>query len=197
MTTGVMRNLLLRAPSPAYFPPEEDEEDEEDDKGSTDDDEEDECPDPRPSDPQDVTERLLRFADIISRDVRRYFGRREARDVYEESAGPVGPTGGRLRYDDLLRLAGSAAEGPPSSELGPLAELFESRGKGQVRPMNARHLPLSFWMEPDPPNPQDGHAPPRDTHANYSLHTLENSQPDFSDLLANWDPNPDDADVLQ
>ncbi|XP_061130253.1 protein PERCC1 [Syngnathus typhle] len=190
MATGVMRNLHLRVPSPVYFPLEEEEEEE---RWSTDEDEDETLSEPRVlSDPQDATERLLRFAEVISRDVRRYFGR----DVYDEGAASDDINGGGPRYDEPLRpLVSAREEHPssehPSSELGPLAELFESRGKGQGRPMNARHLPLSFWNEPDPPELHDG-----DTHMNFSLHTLENSQPDFSDLLANWDPNPDDTDVL-
>ncbi|XP_049576451.1 protein PERCC1 [Syngnathus scovelli] len=185
MATGVMRNLQLRVPSPVYFPLEEEEEE----RWSTDEDEDEMVSEPRVlSDPQDATERLLRFADVISRDVRRYFGRREAHDVYDEGSDI---NVGRPGYDEPTVV--SAREEHPSSELGPLAELFESRGKGQGPPMNARHLPLSFWNEPDPPELHDGDTPPRDTHMNFSL---ENSQPDFSDLLANWDPNPDDADVL-
>ncbi|XP_077379235.1 protein PERCC1 [Festucalex cinctus] len=173
MATGVMRNVPLRAPSPAYFPPEEDEEDEEEEeKGSTDEDDASVSSDRH----QDATERLLRFADAISRDVRRYFGRREDED------GADAP-----RHEDR------ADEGHPASELGPLAELFESRGKGQGRPMNARHLPLSFWTEPDP---LDGGGAPRDQRTDFGLHALENAQPDFSDLLANWDPNPGDTDLL-
>uniref|UniRef100_A0A8D3BLA6 Uncharacterized protein n=1 Tax=Scophthalmus maximus TaxID=52904 RepID=A0A8D3BLA6_SCOMX len=145
----------------------------------------------------DVTKQLLAFADLISRDVQRYFGRcagdTEACDIYSDSVSVT--TGGRLRYyDDLLRIARAGSPGEQESGLvtradrdavgfakgttglGPLAELFDhvAPGQGRGRPMAKRHLPLSFWTEPLPRCP-----------------LVSFSDPDFSDLLANWDPNPE------
>lgn len=173
----------------------------------------------------DVTNQLLRFADLISRDVQRYFGRcsgseRNSCDVHSEAA--LVENGGRLRYyDDLLKLAraGSPEEADSSSascstdprsstssSLGPLAELFQERShvQGRGRPMIKRHLPLSFWTEPIPGCPllASGHVAntgsdvhtmndDAETHtlAHHSVHGLEGcTQPDFSDLLAYWDP---------
>ncbi|KAM8879031.1 uncharacterized protein percc1 [Spinachia spinachia] len=120
----------------------------------------------------DVTKQLLRFADVISRDVQRYFGRcsgdQEGCDIYSDSVSVA--TSGRLRYyDDLLKIAraGSQEEQENSSatcsddrvrvakgnsSLGPLAELFSQKGpsQGLNRPMVKRLLPLSFWTEPIP-----------------------------------------------
>lgn len=177
--------------------------------------------------PSDMTSQLLRFADVISLDVQRYFGRcpddPEACDIYTDRISTA--TSGRLRYyDDLVRMARSGNQEDPESvsvasgNLGPLAELFDhcwGRCQDRGRPMNKRHLPLSFWTEPIPgpvlsmssstqnisshhtqDNTQalDTHTHNRHTQDNtqpLDTHTQENTHPDFSDLLAHWDPNPD------
>lgn len=70
--------------------------------------------------------------------------------------------------------------------------------------MIKRHLPLSFWTEPVPGCPlvasgqvantgSDVHSMSDDAEtqslAHHSTHSLEGcTQPDFSDLLAYWDP---------
>uniref|UniRef100_A0A8C5FNS2 Uncharacterized protein n=1 Tax=Gadus morhua TaxID=8049 RepID=A0A8C5FNS2_GADMO len=147
----------------------------------------------------DMTRQLLRFANLISSDVRRYFGPGAgAQDPGEGPSDPLpGTSSGRLRYyDDLLKIA--RTEGPGSdgreatysgqrdgggagggaSGLGPLAELFDRSRltQGCSQPWVRRHLPLSFWTEPTPPE---------------SHHTLDHAHPDFSDLLAHWDPHPE------
>ncbi|KAE8300383.1 hypothetical protein D5F01_LYC00521 [Larimichthys crocea] len=275
MAAGIIRNFLVQAPAPAYFPlmfqhspcredeeemleekpevredeeereaeEEEEEEEEEEDEESEAQEEEEECLEEVFLNPAhytlDVTKQLLRFADLISRDVQRYFGRcsgdQEACDIYSDSVSMT--TSGRLRYyDDLLKIAraGSPEEQESSfvtraddqgvgvakgnSGLGPLADLFNHRGPSQSRsqPMIKRHLPLSFWTEPmpccslvsfsntpdgthtnsDTPSQDDTHSD-ADAHMHYNLlphhntHGLDSTQPDFSDLLANWDQNPE------
>ncbi|XP_031158191.1 protein PERCC1 [Sander lucioperca] len=268
MAAGIMRNFLVQAPTPAYFPlifpyspckededvemleekpevrgDEEEREVEEEDEESEAQEEEEECLEEGFLNPAhfalDVTKQLLRFADLISRDIQRYFGRcsgdQEACDIYSDSVSVT--TSGRLRYyDDLLKIAraGSPEEQENSlvtcaddqgvgvakgnSSLGPLAELFNHRvlSQGRSRPMIKRHLPLSFWTEPVPCCPlvgfsntpdvthTNGDTPSQDsthtdanTHTHYNplphhnTHALDSTQPDFSDLLANWDPNPE------
>ncbi|XP_033986389.1 protein PERCC1 [Trematomus bernacchii] len=270
MAAGVIRNFLLQAPIPSYFPlifqhspctededvemleekPElredeeeremEEEDEEDEDEESEAQEEEEECLEEVFLNPAhfslDVTKQLLRFADLISRDVQRYFGRcsgdQEACDIYSDSVSVK--TSGRLRYyDDLLKIARAGSPEEPEnslktcaedrgdgvakgSGLGPLAELFKHKGPSQVRcrPMVQRHLPLSFWTEPSPccsmvsfsNSPDLTHTnsdtPSQDntdanTHMQYdplthhNTHTLDSTQLDFSDLLANWDANPE------
>lgn len=195
MAAGVIRNFI-QAPTPAFFPlifqhspckedtekmleeqPEarEGEEEREVDEEEVDEEgeaqeEEEECLEVffNPSHyALDATKQLLRFADLISRDVQRYFGRcsgdQEACDIYSDPVAAT--TSGRLRYyDDLLKIARAGSPEEPDScsgactddqgvsGLGPLAELFKHRGPSQSRnrPMIRRHLPLSFWTEPIP-----------------------------------------------
>uniref|UniRef100_A0A674PCR2 Proline and glutamate rich with coiled coil 1 n=1 Tax=Takifugu rubripes TaxID=31033 RepID=A0A674PCR2_TAKRU len=144
----------------------------------------------------DVTKRLLRFADLINRDVQHYFGRssgEEACDIYSDPISVT--TSGRLRYyDDLLRIARESPEEPENSAqcreaqggsgLGPLAELFQLGGTGQGhnRPMIKRHLPLSFWSEPSPRCPAGDSSHP---------------DPDFSDLLAVYTEGLGGAEMLK
>lgn len=258
MATGVIRNFVIQAQTPAYFPlifrkldekeetlgdkleEREDEEEDEEDEEVEAQEEEEACLEEAFLNSThyalDVTKQLLRFADLISRDVQRYFGRssedHESCDIYSDSISMT--TSGRLRYyDDLLRLAraGSPEEqenrsvtycddqgvlvAKGNSSLGPLAELFDHRGpsQGLSQPMIKRHLPLSFWTEPIPSCSLVGFSntaevtPAQDntgahTHMHYSAlshlntHTLDSTQPDFSDLLANWDPNPELAHAL-
>ncbi len=98
----------------------------------------------------EMTNQLLRFAELISSDVQRYFGRSQdpdACDIYAER--PCPKVGGRQRYyADFIKVASSGQAEEPES-LGPLAELFQdAQRKARGLPMNQRCLPISFWTEP-------------------------------------------------
>ncbi|XP_069726365.1 protein PERCC1 [Phaenicophaeus curvirostris] len=137
-----------------------------------------------------TTLRLLKFSELISCDIQRYFGRRGcdeaagSRDVPEDCGSP--------RHAEA---EAAAPRGSPRAvhRLGPLAELFEygvhrcllpraaggktqrlERKYGHITPMHRRKLPPSFWREPNP-------GPASLLHA---------GTPDFSDLLANWTVEP-------
>lgn len=105
--------------------------------------------DPTPHN-SEMTNQLLRFAELISNDVQRYFGRSQdpdTCDIYAEM--PCSKVGGRQRYyADFIKVA-SSGQGEEPEPLGPLAELFrDAQRKGRGLPMSQRHLPISFWTEP-------------------------------------------------
>ncbi|XP_043092540.1 protein PERCC1 [Puntigrus tetrazona] len=168
MAASVIRTLsnlgLVKPFPPCFFPAEDEEETEEEYEEELRDDslEEDEdavageshegepwsfdsCPNNA-----EMTNQLLRFAELISSDVQRYFGQSQdpdACDIYEER--PCPKVGGRQRYyADFIKVASSGQAEEPES-LGPLAELFQdAQRKGRGLPMNQRRLPISFWTEP-------------------------------------------------
>uniref|UniRef100_A0A672MRW6 Protein disulfide-isomerase n=1 Tax=Sinocyclocheilus grahami TaxID=75366 RepID=A0A672MRW6_SINGR len=92
-----------------------------------------------------MTNQLLRFAELISSDVQRYFGRSQdpdACDIYAEK--PCPKVGGRQRYyADFIKVA-SSGQGEEPESLGPLAELFQdAQRKGRGLPMSQRRLPVN------------------------------------------------------
>lgn len=160
----------------------------------------------------EMTDRLLRFAELISTDVQRYFGHghnSDACDIYEDKL-CSGVSGRQRYYADFMKVASSEQCEEPE-KLGPLAELFkEAHKKRQGLPMTQRHLPSSFWREPCPfhhfgeVNMPDllscstGHML-RSTNTPVStldtpVSTINSSgTPDFSDLLAHWATDRDSA----
>ncbi|KAM6054263.1 protein PERCC1 [Chlamydotis macqueenii] len=205
MAAGVIRPLAqLRLPSPfphglllparpePDFPDlseEEEEEEEEDEEEAA---EESVRPELAASSAAETTLRLLKFSELISCDIQRYFGRRSR----EEAAGSRGvPEDCGSPQRDKPQPETVAPRGGPGAvhRLGPLAELFEygvhrclspraaggktqrlERKYGHITPMHRRKLPPSFWREPGP-------GPAGLLHA---------GTPDFSDLLANWTVEP-------
>ncbi|KAM6121514.1 protein PERCC1 [Phoenicopterus ruber ruber] len=205
MAAGVIRPLAeLRLPSPfphglllatrpePDFPDlseEEEEEEEEDEEEAV---EESVRPELAVPSAAETTLRLLKFSELISCDIQRYFGRRGQ----EEAAGSRGVPEdcGAPRHAEAQPEAVAPRGGPGAvHRLGPLAELFEygvhrclppraaggktqrlERKYGHITPMHRRKLPPSFWREPGP-------GPAGLLHA---------GTPDFSDLLANWTVEP-------
>ncbi|KAF4119015.1 protein PERCC1 [Onychostoma macrolepis] len=168
MAASVIRtlsNLGLAKPFPPCFFPAEDEEETEEEyeeelrEDSLEEDEDAVASESQEEEPwsfdsfpnnAEMTNQLLRFAELISSDVQRYFGRSQdpdACDIYAER--PCPKVGGRQRYyADFIKVASSGQAEEPES-LGPLAELFQdAQRKGQGLPMNQRRLPISFWTEP-------------------------------------------------
>ncbi|XP_021266772.1 uncharacterized protein LOC110405637 [Numida meleagris] len=220
MAAGVIRPLAeLQLPSPfphglllptrpePDFPdlPEEDEEEEEEEDEEDAAEESTGCSGPESAGPNaaESTLRLLRFSELISCDIQRYFGRRGREEatgghsVPEDCSSPHssprnaspghGARGGQAQPEAALGGHGAA------HRLGPLAELFEygvhrclapraasgktqrlERKYGHITPMHRRKLPPSFWREPGP-------GPASLLHA---------GTPDFSDLLAHWTVEP-------
>ncbi|XP_074915504.1 protein PERCC1 [Buteo buteo] len=203
MAAGVIQSLAeLRLPSPfphgLLLPPrpepdfpdlsEEEEEEEEEEEAA----EESMRPELAVPSAAETTLRLLKFSELISCDIQRYFGRRGR----EEAAGSrsVPEDCGSPRHAEAQPETVAPQGGPGAvHRLGPLAELFEygvhrclppraaggktqrlERKYGHITPMHRRKLPPSFWREPVP----------------NSAGVLHAGTPDFSDLLANWTVEP-------
>ncbi|XP_051983158.1 protein PERCC1 isoform X1 [Xyrauchen texanus] len=168
MAATVIRTLshfgLARPIQPWFFPVEDEEETEEEyeeelkgdsleeieDTVSSESQEEVPCSCESSPNNTEMTNQLLRFAELISNDVQRYFGRSQdpdACDIYAER--PCAKVGGRQRYyADFIKVA-SSGQGEEPESLGPLAELFQdAQRKGRGLPMSQRRLPISFWTEP-------------------------------------------------
>ncbi|XP_054699240.1 protein PERCC1 [Grus americana] len=140
----------------------------------------------------ETTLRLLKFSELISCDIQRYFGRRGREEAASSHGMPEDC--GSPRCTEAQPEAVAPRGGPGAAHrLGPLAELFEygvhrcqplraaggktqrlERKYGHITPMHRRKLPPSFWREPGP-------GPAGLLHA---------GTPDFSDLLANWTVEP-------
>lgn len=170
--------------------------------------------DPTPHN-SEMTDQLLRFAELISNDVQRYFGRSQdpdTCDIYAET--PCPKVGGRQRYyADFIKVA-SSGQGEEPESLGPLAELFQdAQRKGRGVPMSQRRLPISFWTEPlshqlnvlsDTNSPENSFCMSSTSESSININMYNNtnvctitsssipvtlsssSTPDFSDLLAHW-----------
>ncbi|XP_062444572.1 protein PERCC1 [Rhea pennata] len=229
MAAGIIRHLAeLRLPSP--FPhalllpahPEPDFPDlseEEEDEEEEDEEEEDEAAAEgagggqelaSPSDAE-TTLQLLKFSELISCDIQRYFGRR-GRDEDAEGWGAAEDcrslrrSGRELCSGDLLRAARSgepreeeaapagprgrrAAGGAP--QLGPLAELFEYGLRRCLQPPAADGKKQRLERKYAHITPMHKRKLPqsfwREPGPGPALHP---STPDFSDLLANWTAEP-------
>ncbi|XP_062865482.1 protein PERCC1 [Trichomycterus rosablanca] len=144
----------------------------------------------------EITDRLLRFAELISSDVQRYFGRSRDSDTCNVYAGKPCPevTPRQRHLSSIVRAASSKqCDGP--EKLGPLAELFQQTDmKKQGMPMIQRRLPSSFWTEPHPDSLDVGcHTPNLPSCFTDTMHSStesltisSSSTPDFGDLLAHW-----------
>ncbi|XP_071616469.1 protein PERCC1 [Heliangelus exortis] len=192
MPSSFPHSLLLPARPEPDFPdlPEEEEEDEEEEEEEEETLEESAGPELAVPSTPETTLQLLKFSELISCDIQRYFGRRgreepsTSRTVPEDCGSPQ-----RAQAQPEVPVP----PGSPGARLGPLAELFEygvhrclppraaggktqrlERKYGHITPMHCRKLPPSFWREPGP-------GPSGLLHA---------GTPDFSDLLAHWTVEP-------
>ncbi|KAM6299388.1 protein PERCC1 [Aegotheles albertisi] len=205
MAAGVIRPLAeLRLPSPfphglllpacpePDFPDVSEEEDEEDEEDEEETAEESVGPDLAIPSAAETTLQLLKFSELISCDIQRYFGRRGREEAGGSCAEPEDC--GSPRHAEAQPEAVAPRGGPGAVQrLGPLAELFEygmhrclparaaggktqrlERKYGHITPMHRRKLPPSFWREPGPG----------------SAGLLHTGTPDFSDLLAHWTVEP-------
>uniref|UniRef100_H3AXQ2 Proline and glutamate rich with coiled coil 1 n=1 Tax=Latimeria chalumnae TaxID=7897 RepID=H3AXQ2_LATCH len=159
------------------------------------------------STPQNVemASQLLRFAELINKDIQRYFGRKSKEEdpdscnIYEDRFSS-GKSGRELYYADLLRIARSGDNEEEESicdkdgiqKLGPLSELFEyglhrylkqrsfeSRdGRKQKLERKYAHV-IPMYKRRLPPSFWKEPSPS-------SPYILNSNTPDFSDLLANW-----------
>ncbi|XP_064318119.1 protein PERCC1 [Phalacrocorax carbo] len=208
MAAGIIRPLAeLRLPSPfphglllpmrpeplrGDFPDLSEEEEEEEEEYEEETVEENVGPELTVPSAAETTLQLLKFSELISCDIQRYFGRQGQEEAASSCGMPEDCSS--LQHTEAQPKA-MAPRGSPGAmqRLGPLAELFEygvhrcmppraASGKTQrlerkyshITPMHRRKLPPSFWREPGP-------GPASLLHA---------STPDFSDLLANWTVEP-------
>ncbi|KAG8145505.1 hypothetical protein E2320_012030 [Naja naja] len=118
------------------------------------------------------------FAERISHDIQRYFGKKNKEQeeegrveessckTYEDSLPP--PLSGQATsYTDLIRTSQCLQRhlSPDNKKL-----MWLERKFAHVTPMQSRKLPQSFWREP----------------MLSPIGTPNGNPPDFSDLLANW-----------
>ncbi|KAM9261285.1 LOW QUALITY PROTEIN: protein PERCC1 [Cariama cristata] len=184
--------LLPTRPEPDFPDLSEEEEEEEEEEDEEEAAEESVRPELAVPSTAETTLQLLKFSELISCDIQRYFGGGAGEEAPISHGMPEDC--GSPRHAEAQPEAVAPLGSPRAAHrLGPLAELFEygvhrclppraaggktqrlERKYGHITPMHRRKLPPSFWREPGP-----GPAG--------LLHT---GTPDFSDLLANWTVEP-------
>lgn len=137
-----------------------------------------------------VTNQLLTFIKMVDNDIQKYFGKNsedaDSCEIYEEK---WAKSGRERYYYDLLRVAqgleqddvakqrkketvqgsdsGASGRRNKAVGLGPLSDLFAQNTNS--RSTRKPDFPASFWTEP-----------------RTNSQTVENKQPDFTDLLEQW-----------
>uniref|UniRef100_A0A2K6FNT4 Proline and glutamate rich with coiled coil 1 n=1 Tax=Propithecus coquereli TaxID=379532 RepID=A0A2K6FNT4_PROCO len=235
MAAGVIRPLCdFRLPLPPHRsflpsdldPPETSEEEEEEEEEEEGEEEEEEEEDPPPQcsgwaepTPEAAPEgpgrpetplQLLRFSELISSDIQRYFGRKDkgqdpdACDIYADGR-PAGSSARELYYADLVRLAqGRPWEDEEAPEpgvcslglsrdraqpLGPLAELFDYGLRRCAGPRASGGHSMRLERKYGHITPMTQRKLPPSfwkEPAPSPLGLLHPGTPDFSDLLASW-----------